>query len=163
MSKTSIDEELASQAEKAVKSFVQELDDVKPFVYEGQVAREKLQSTVGHFTDIANEMGGVNVKHSLSHIIETLKLKSDIMKTLEEDKVSLKEANVVLKEENTVLKEENARLSQRLELISERRADDRYKHADELKEIRAKLDLANVQIMRLGMTAPMRKRLKLDD
>ncbi|KNC75809.1 hypothetical protein SARC_11671 [Sphaeroforma arctica JP610] len=157
--------ELAYKAEKAVKDFFHELHDAKPFMYEGQtevfsLPREKLQSIVGHFTDIAKEVGSVNVKHSLSHTIETLKLNlehtSDIMKTLEAE-------NVVIKDEKVILKEENARLSHRLNLISERRDDDQYKHAEELREIRTKLDLANVQIMKLGMSAPMRKRLKLDD
>ncbi|KNC80097.1 hypothetical protein SARC_07540 [Sphaeroforma arctica JP610] len=142
--------ELASKAEKAVKDFFHELHDAKPFMYEGQtevfsLPREKLQSIVGHFTDIAKEVGSVNVKHNLSHTIETLKLNlehtSDIMKTLEEDKVSLKEETTVLKDEKALLKEENARLSHRLNLISERRDDDQYKHAEELREIRTKLDL----------------------
>ncbi|KNC81119.1 hypothetical protein SARC_06544 [Sphaeroforma arctica JP610] len=138
--------ELASEAEEVVKDFFHELHDTMPL----------------SITDIAKEMGSVNV----SHIIETLKLNlehtSDMMKTLEENKVTLKEKIAMLKDEKVILKEENARLSQRLNLISERHDEDQHKHAEELREIRTKLDLANVQIMKLCMTAPMRKRLRLD-
>ncbi|KNC86854.1 hypothetical protein SARC_01000 [Sphaeroforma arctica JP610] len=166
MSKTSIMRRLtAHEGREGSQGLFHELHDAKPFMYEGQtevfsLPREKLQGIVGHFTNIAKEVGSVNVTHSLSHIIETLKLNlehtSDIKKTLDAE-------NVVLKDEKVILKEKNARLSQRLNLISERRDDDQYKHAEELREIRTKLDLANVQITRLGMSAPMRKRLRLDD
>ncbi|KNC80699.1 hypothetical protein SARC_06948 [Sphaeroforma arctica JP610] len=132
--------ELAFKAEKAVKDFFHELHDAKPFMYEGQtevfsLPCEKLLGIVGHFTDIAKEVESVNVKHSLSHIIETLKLNLEHTTGIQ-DKVALKEETIVLKDEKVILKEENARLSQRLNLISERRDEDQYKHAEDLREIR---------------------------